>query len=205
METRWLNCDTQVLNESDRKILAEMAPLWAKAEEIWDASSNERAFRLFVAGDYATIFRTLVHLRPQARTFLEWGSGLGVATIMASRLGYDAYGIEHEQELVALSRDLAHDYGPKARFVTGNFIPAKYEWTGKHGDENFRTPFESEPGYEDLGMDLRDFDLVYAYPWPDEQELYQDILKQCGRSGALLLSYDAREGMMLSRRGRSRR
>ncbi len=205
METKWLDSSSQVLDAKQQQIMAEMAPLWDEAEDLWESSKNEKAFGLFVAGDYSTIFRSLVQLRPRARTFLEWGSGLGVVTIMASRLGFEAYGIEHEPVLVALSRRLAEEHGPLARFATGNFIPGEYAWTGRHGDENFRTPFETcEPGYGELGMELEDFDLVYAYPWPDEQELYQDILEQCGHRRALLLSYDAREGLMLSRRMRKR-
>ncbi|NIO39184.1 MAG: hypothetical protein GTO41_02675, partial [Burkholderiales bacterium] len=47
--------------------------------------------------------------------------------------------------------------------------------------------------------ELRDFDLIYAYPWPDEHPLYHSIIRQFGRSRAMLLTYDAREGMDLVR------
>ena len=121
---------------------------------------------------------------------------------MASRLGYDAYGIEYEPDLIDRSRRLAEQYGPDAQFFTGNFIPNGYTWSRRHGDENFRTPIEGcEPAYRELGLDLEDFDLVYAYPWPDEQGMYRDIVKQCGGRRTLLLCYDAREGLMLSRQG----
>jgi hypothetical protein len=125
-----------------------------------------------------------------------------VITIMASSLGFDACGIEIESQLVNLARGLAEKYGPQARFATGNFIPDDYEWSPEYGDGDFRTASEATSGYEELDMELRDFDLVYAYPWPDEQPMYRDIMQQCGGRNSLYLGYDAREGTILSRLGR---
>ena len=63
----------------------------------------------------------------------------------------------------------------------------------------FRTVIDTPSAYEALDMELRDFDLVYAYPWPDEHTLFRSIMRQFGCSNALLLSYDAREGIELIR------
>ena len=38
------------------------------------------------------------------RVFCEWGSGFGTATCLAALLGYEAYGLEIDAELVRLSR-----------------------------------------------------------------------------------------------------
>ena len=112
---------------------------------------------------------------------------------------FDAMGIESEGELVRHSRLLAEKYAPSARFVHGSFIPAEYEWDSEFLGEGVRSDVDIEPGYEELDMELRDFDLVYAFPWPDEQPLLFDIMKQCGADQALYLTFDAREGMLLRR------
>ena len=102
--------------------------LWKEADEIWEAFQNRREFRAYVSADYAEIYQALVRLRGRVTSVLEWGSGLGVVTIMASNLGFEAYGIESEPRLVDWSRKLAEEYGPAAQFVTGSFIPREYEW-----------------------------------------------------------------------------
>ena len=66
-------------------------------------------------------------------------------------------------------------------------------------DEEFRTMIDIEPAYPELDMELRDFDLVFAYPWPSEHALYRRIMREFGGQQSLLLSYDAREGMSLDR------
>ena len=175
--------------------------LWAEADEIWDRCQDRREFRAYVPAYYHDVYQALVRLQSHLVTVLEWGSGLGVVTIMASNLGFQAYGIESEAGLVEWSRELAQKYGPNAQFFTGSFIPREYEWSPEHSDESFRSDVNAEPAYDDLDMELRDFDLVYAYPWPDEQPLYHDIMRQCGSKNSLLLSYDAREGIVLIRPG----
>ena len=179
-----------------------MQALSSEAGEIWDRCQARREFRGFVAADYEEIYQVLVQLQGRVANVLEWGSGLGVITIMASSLGFDACGIEIESQLVDLSRGLAERYGPQARFATGNFIPDDYEWSPEYGDGDFRTASEAASGYEELDMELRDFDLVYAYPWPNEQPMYRDIMQQCGGRNSLYLDYDAREGAILRRFGR---
>jgi hypothetical protein len=175
--------------------------LWAEADEIWERRRKQSAFSSYVSADYHEVYQALVLLQGRAVNFLEWGSGLGVATIMASTLGFDAYGIESESHLVDWSRKLAREYGPEARFTTGSFIPEDYEWDPECADESFRSEVDAPPGYDDLDLELCDFDLVYAYPWPDEYSLFLDIMRQCGGRNSLFLIYDVREGMMLSRPG----
>ena len=179
-------------------------PLWATAGKLWDRWQDRREFRGYVAADFLEVYRALVGLQGRVATVLEWGSGLGVVTIMASNLGFEAYGIESESRLVEWSRRLAQKYGPDAHFAMGSFIPREYEWNPEYGDESCRTEVAVEPGYDDLDMELRDFDLVYAYPWPDDHPMYQDIMRQCAGVDALFLSYDAREGIMLCRPGHGR-
>ena len=132
-------------------------------------------------------------------TVLEWGSGLGIVTIMASRMGFEAYGIEAEMELVEYSEEFARDYGPDATFAQGSFVPDEFQWNPANGDTVFQTIIDSPSAYADLDMELRDFDLIYAYPWPEEITLYHNILRKLGRRDALFLWYDAREGIDMVR------
>ena len=68
-----------------------------------------------------------------------------------------------------------------------------------HGHEVSRSVIDAGAGYAELGKELRDFDLIYAYPGPEEHGLFESIIKDCGRPGSLLLSYDAEEGINLVR------
>lgn len=180
-------------------MLAEFNQLWDEAAEIWDANTNHPSFRGYVSADYQLVYESLVLLQGHAFTFLEWGSGLGVVSIMASRMGFEAYGIEAEVELVEYARLLSRAYGSDARFAAGNFMPDDFEWNPAKGHEVSRTVLEAGSGYAELEMELRDFDLIYAYPWPEEHGLYENIIQDCGRPGSLLLSYDAHEGINLVR------
>ncbi len=142
---------------------------------------------------------SLRKLQGRADTFLEWGSGLGVVTIMAARLGFTSYGLEISSELVEHSRVLADRYAPSATFALGSFVPEAYEWDPKLDEDGSRTDFDAPDGYEELDMKLGDFDVVYVYPWPHEHQIFTDILRKHGRDGGLMLSYDVREGMKLKR------
>ena len=183
----------------DKTLFAEFGCLLAEADDLWERHQDTPAFHGYVSADYQAVYESLAQLQGRVLTVLEWGSGLGVVTIMASRMGFEAYGIEAEPVLVEYSENLAHAYGPKARFAQGSFIPDEFEWNPANGDDVIRTVIDAPSAYDELEMELRDFDLVYAYPWPDEHILYHNIIREFGRSDALLLSYDAREGIDLVR------
>jgi len=178
-------------------LLTEFHELWQAADQLWEERQDQPAFHGYVSADYPAIYQALVRLQGRAVTVLEWGSGLGIVTIMASRMGFEAYGIEAEDELVDHSREFAETYGPAALFAQGSFIPDAFDWNPSDGDDIVRTLVDTPAAYGELDMELRDFDLVYAYPWPDEHTLYRNIIREYGRSDALLLSYDAREGLEL--------
>lgn len=170
----------------------QLNALWKEASEIWDRSENDRAYRRFVSTDYEAVYTAMRDLQDDVHTFLEWGSGTGVVTIMGGMLGWAAYGIEIEPELVSQARQLADAYCCDVEFGTGNFIPESYipddQWRGQL--------MEDESAYAELELQLNEFDLVYAYPWPDEIDLFYDIMQHCGR-GVRFLTYDDRHGVRL--------
>lgn len=183
----------------------DFSKLWNEAALIWDQLERARGFEAYVPADYPMVLQSLQELQGKALTFLEWGSGLGVVTIMASALGFEAYGIEVAPELVVHAERLAVRYGPSSVFATGSFVPNDYVWDPEMGEDGLRTDFDASDGYEELGMDLQDFDVVYAYPWPDEHHVFRDIMKLHGADRALLLTFDVREGTALHRNRKSRR
>lgn len=183
----------------DADLLKEFQLLWEEAESLWCEYQETPAFRGYVSADYPAILQCLCKLRGRASTFLEWGSGLGVVAIMASRLGFEACGIENEPILVEHARTLAEKYGPEARFGLGTFIPDEFDWNPSEGDQTDGTVLGDHSAYEELDMELVDFDLVYAYPWPDELTLFKNIMRSCGAPQSLFLSYDAREGTALAK------
>jgi len=186
---------------------AELEELWCAASRIWNEHETEAAYEGYVSADFAAIYERLVKLRTRAHTFLEWGSGLGVVATMASRLGFDAYGIEIKPALVHAARDLAMRFGAQPQFAIGSFIPDAFDETIHSGDEFFRTECNEPDAYSALGLELADFDLVYAYPWPEEHTVFRSIVRRCAAPHTLYLQFDIREGLSLSRpaAGKSRR
>ncbi len=183
------------------QLTKKFAPLWKEADEIWDLRKDEPAFGAYVSADYVEVLQALIDLKQQAYTFVEWGSGLGVVTIMASLLGYESYGIEAEAALVEFAEDLAVKWDSQAVFSVGSFIPDDFQWSPAAGHEAVRTMVDVPAAYDELDMEVRDFDLIYSYPWPTEHLLYQNILRDYGHPNSYLLTYDAREGIdVLERR-----
>jgi hypothetical protein len=181
----------------------------AEADKRVEAALADARTPAFVPSNYEALFpvlRTLFHSTLlRGTTFAEWGSGVGVATLVAAYVGYDAYGIEAEWELVEEARKLADDFDLSAEFVCGSFVPAGGEdhvyRTGEYGW--FTT--QSDSAYADLGLDPDDFDIVYAYPWPDEEEVVADLFEMFAGDGAVLLTCKGGEGFRLRRKVASRR
>ena len=180
-------------------LLLEMRSLWTESDALWEESHEQAEFGGFVSADYVEVYQALLELKDQVTTVLEWGSGLGVVAIMASRLGFESYGIEVEPGLVQHAEQLAEQYGPDTQFAAGSFIPDDYQWNIELPGTCTRSETDSRAAYHELDMQLHDFDLVYAYPWPDEHGLYLDILRNHSGENTLFLSYDAREGVSLTR------
>lgn len=187
-----------MMSHDEDLLLKEMHQLWAEADDIWVEYQEQDGFGGFVSADYVAVYEALVRLRDRVDTVLEWGSGLGVVTIMASRLGFEAYGIEVEPVLVEHAEELSRQYAPEAQFAVGSFIPDDYQWGEELAGNPSRTETDSRAAYDDLDMQPHDFDLVYAYPWPDEHGLYLDILRNHARENTLFLCYDAREGISIT-------
>ncbi|MGD9636969.1 MAG: hypothetical protein AB7U97_27055, partial [Pirellulales bacterium] len=134
--------------------------------------------------------------------FLEWGSGIGIVACLAAELGFDSIGIEIEEPLVQIAESIASDHDIDVEFACGSYVP--------HGAEPFidtagevtwlRT--DRPDSYADLDLEPEDFDLIYAYPWPGEEQVIFDLFERCASVGALLLTFHSQDGLRLQRKVR---
>jgi hypothetical protein len=132
--------------------------------------------------------------------FCEWGAGFGVAACLASMLGFEASGIEIEDELVEEANSLAEDFDIEAEFVAGNFVPVEGEDLADTLAESAWLVQGGRDGHDELGLDPEDFDIVFAFPWPGEETVIMKIFDRMGASGSLLLLYLGLEGIKLFRK-----
>lgn len=181
-----------------------LALLLRAGVESWEEFRAYAADRhhLVIPCDHAGAYQELRRLTPHATSFLELGSATGVVTILADLLGFEACGIELEPWLVERSSELARRFQSGASFAQGSFVPAAYRDEVEELSVDFLTPTEGACGYDELELELDDFDLIYAYPWPGEEDWMQELVRRHARPGALLLTYDVREGFRLARDGK---
>lgn len=175
----------------------------SRGEELWDEFrelAHDR-FHLFIPCDQLGVYEELRKLRSRATTFVEFGSAAGVVTILADLLGFEAYGIEIEPWLVDRSAGLAEEFDSKAVFAEGTFVAPEYQDDIELLSADSHNPTSGANAFEELGMDLEDFDLIFAYPWPGDEEWLQTLVDRHARPGALLLTYDVTEGFQLTSAG----
>ncbi|MHC5028252.1 MAG: class I SAM-dependent methyltransferase [Planctomycetota bacterium] len=132
--------------------------------------------------------------------FCEWGSGYGVVAALAAMLEYDACGIEIDRDLVDSSMELVEDFGLPVELVQGSFVPAGGQAITDQVTESAWLSTESVDGYDELGVDPHDFDVIYAYPWPGEEHVIQTLFEQYAGVGALLVLYLGINELMVYRK-----
>lgn len=139
---------------------------------IFQESIGEQACPRFEPAEYLEVAEALLavkhHLGPGPR-FCEWGSGFGVVAAMASLLGFEAHGIERDGLLL----DQAHKLSMECDIATQ-----------LHQADLFSISEE-----QDRAFGPYTFDLIYAYPWPDEAPDWIHYFEQTAKSGAILLTF----------------
>lgn len=147
----------------------------------------------FVPSDYAAAYAQLraISRSPYLRgmRFCEWGCGFGVVAGLADLLGFEASGIEIEGLLVEEARRLAEDHDLNVEFAQGSFVPRGGEAKVYAGGEYSWLTTESDDAYDDLGLEPADLDVVFAYPWPDEEEVTGQLFEAFAGPGAILATY----------------
>jgi hypothetical protein len=193
------------LDELEPGLRVCIAELVEEGSEIWDRFDMDvriHGFHSFVPADYNELLRILLRLRQPKLRFLEWGSATGVIAIIADLLGYEAYGIEVDAELVDVARRLARRFNSNATFAAGSLLPAGYVYRPKGGGRAPTTLGQGESGYLELGHPLDDFELVYGYAWPGESDVMLDVMRCYGAPDARLLLNAADADLAMYRNGR---
>ena len=108
-------------------------------------------------------------------------------------------GMEIEGELVDAARQLAGDFDPPVDFDQGSFIP-RAGAAALLGDTEFAwlTTEGAYPGPAAMSAD--DFDVIFAYPWPDEECLIEALFEAHAAAGEVLVTYHGGEGLRLRRK-----
>ncbi|MDA1194477.1 MAG: hypothetical protein O2894_04770 [Planctomycetota bacterium] len=158
----------------------------------------------FVQSDLHRAYRALAWIRRAdvltGRVFLEWGSGVGGVALLAAGLGYESSGIEVESSLVDDARALATRHDLLAEFACGSFLPAGADVSPQDFEEFAWLDTSTAPAYEELGLDLDEADLIFAYPWPGEEYVVFDLFEAYAPRGAMLLTNHGLEGLRLHRK-----
>jgi hypothetical protein len=190
------------MRRRDRLTASALDALIADASARWTAFERRRpGYHTYVHADWRGAVEPLRRLAAEGGSFLECGSGLGVVAILADLVGLDAYGIELDPWLYDQSLELAARHGARATFAQGSFEPGSERGTVAHDSADFLTVREGEPAYAELGLDLADFDVIYAFPWPGEEERFLDLARRHARRDTRVLLYGAADGFRLFRRG----
>jgi hypothetical protein len=185
-----------------------VAWLIADAQKRVEAFSDSHAACVpaFVPSDFEVVYRGLAAIDDQrlaaGRRFIEWGSGIGVITCLAESLGFDAVGIEIEPQLVKMADELANEHGISAKFACGSFVPHGAEPRLEMPDDVAWLSTGGPDGYEELEMEPDEFDVVFAYPWPGEEQVIFDLFTDSAAVGSLLLTYHGQDGLRLQRKVR---
>ncbi|HEX4414204.1 MAG TPA: class I SAM-dependent methyltransferase [Lacipirellulaceae bacterium] len=187
-------------------IPAAMAALIADAQQRIDDLDNTTRIEIpaFVPSNFEASYRALAEIQKSnlatGRRFIEWGSGMGVVACLASSLGFDAVGIEIEPKLVTIARKIADAHHIDVQFACGSFVPdgvnPRVDWI----DGVAWLTTTGVDGHEELELDPDDFDVVFAYPWPGEEQVIFDLFVNTAAVGSLLLTYHGIDGLKLQRK-----
>jgi hypothetical protein len=178
----------------------EMARLRIQTfQDNWDRVQIEQ----FVAADYFHLYQSLDWINQNqikiGQRFLEWGCGFAVVSAIADYLGFDAIGIEAESDLLSEGRRTVADWESRAELIHGNFLPPGAE--SLSDDPTLPSLGHPVPcGYSQLDLDLDDFAIVYAYPWPGEDDFHETVFDRYAASGALLVLFCGPNDIRLWRR-----
>jgi hypothetical protein len=194
------------LEGPEARVSVPVARLIAACSRGWErffADHDDQAPR-FVPSVPERVFAVLEEVTrrqlPPTRVFCEWGSGFGTATCLAALLGYEAYGLEIDAELVRLSRVIARRFGIRVQMLCTSFLPAGYAVSAgvngtalvtpasvraRHDTAEARGPLR----YDGMAIAIVDIGLFFAYPWPEERVLMQELFEAVAREGALLVVY----------------
>lgn len=194
-----------VFNERPpRKIVAFLEEAEARIQA-W-CSSRTVSRTGFVPSDFLTVYHALDAVvdadLAAGNMFCEWDSGFGVVAMLAAHFEFEAYGIEIDAGLVDAARSLSEDFELPAEFIQGSFIPAGGERDAMDACVSELAWLNTDEGeaYPELGLTTRDFDVIYAFPWPGEEQVIARLFDGFASVNAILLTFCQLEGVRVRRK-----
>ncbi len=202
---------TPFSGEIPAEITAFIAESQHRCDTFFDAGLDRRYPR-YLPSNPENVFAAISALKDSSllrgNVFCEWGSGFGIATCMASLIGFEAYGIELEFGLVELSTKLAADHQIPAEFLCTSYLPEGYEEVDGIGGKDLLTPEATTSGGANIdttpiydGLDPDEVDLFFVYPWPGQEEFMMDLFDAIASEDAILLIHHADRSTTAYRRG----
>ncbi len=192
----------------ERRLPGDVAEFLEEANDRIKRFVEERQIRIsgFVPSDFEPVFQALDSLVEEnlasGDVFCEWGSGFGVVAMLAQLLEFQTYGIEIENSLVVGAQQLADEFDLPVDFVCGSFVPEGGERIVDElcsGTDSWLTGI-ADDAYSQLGMSPNDFDVIYAFPWPGEENVIAGLFDEFCAVGSLLLTFDHLEGVRVRRK-----
>lgn len=193
------------LNITATSLPQEVTTLLQEAEKRCDAffeAGLDRRFPRYLPSHPKIVHAGLAHLKNSGKLrgslFCEWGSGFGIATCLASLLGFEAFGIEIETELAERSTQLAQDLNIPVEILCTSYLPEGYEECDGVGGKDLLRPeatsyydasVDTTPLYD--GLDPGEVDLFFVYPWPGQEEFMMDLFEAVAGEDAILLMHHA--------------
>jgi hypothetical protein len=125
---------------------------------------------------------------------------MGVTASLAATIGFDSVGIEIDPRLVHESQRLARDHKISVQFVCGSYVPDGHHCEEDFDESHVMTLEQGRAAYDELGLEPDDFDCIFAYPWPGEDDVVTSIFDAYAARGAVLLTYHGRDGILVRRK-----
>lgn len=132
--------------------------------------------------------------------FCEWGAGFSVGAMLASLRGMQSVAIEIEPRLVRESISVAERLQNAVQVYCGSLVPRDVDGLAELATEVKNVDTSEDDIYDEIGLDVEDFDLFFAFPWPGEHTFFEHVFDECAADGSLLLTYRGRDGMHLTRK-----
>jgi predicted O-methyltransferase YrrM len=183
-------------------VAAFLSDAGARIDAFFDLWTKARNLGFFPS-DYEPVYAVLKALResnPEATRLCEWGSGFGVVAGLGALLGYEACGIEIDRRCVTASRSLLKDHGLDVTILEGSFVPEEFAEKQEPNADGTGTVLCGPGAIDEVDVEIDNFDLIFAFPWPDEQEMYYDLFARYAAVGAILVTYSALEGIRVQRK-----
>jgi len=157
----------------------------------------------FVGSELSAVDRVLARIRSEGLAsglvFCEWGSGLGGVCGVAALNGFTPLGIEIHKELVDSARSLADDLDLPMIFARGTFLREGDEDLVHRADEHTNLDCDDD-AWDEMDLLPEDCDVVFAYPWPGEENFVDAVFSRHAAPEALLLTFHDHDRVLVQRK-----